>query len=111
MNEDELDLLFHAMASQPRRAILEVIRANPGCNVNFVTEHFSFSRIGVMKHLAVLESANLLISQKNGRDREMFFNAVPLQQVHEHWTDQYSAHFAHRLTTLKRSIEKGWKSS
>ena len=29
----------------------------------------------------------MLISQKNGRDREMFFNAVPLQQVHEHWTD------------------------
>ena len=27
MSEDELDLLFHAMASQPRRAILEVIRA------------------------------------------------------------------------------------
>ena len=47
MNEDELDLLFHAMASQPRRAILEVVRNQPGCNLNFVTGHFSFSRIGV----------------------------------------------------------------
>ena len=106
MNDDELDLLFHAMASQPRRAILEVIRAKPGCNVNHVTGHFAFSRIGIMKHLYVLEAANLIVSQKNGRDRELFFNPVPLQQVHEHWTDHYSRHFAGRLTELKRVVEK-----
>ena len=60
MDGDELDLLFHAMASQPRRAILEVIRATPGCNVNHVTGHFAFSRIGVMKHLEVLVAANVI---------------------------------------------------
>ena len=109
MNDDELDLLFHAMASQPRRAILEVIRATPGCNVNHVTGHFAFSRIGVMKHLDVLAAANLIVSQKNGRDRELFFNPVPLQQVHEQWTDEYSRYFAGRLTELKRAVEKGRK--
>lgn len=110
MDEDQLDLLFHAMASQPRRAILDVIRTNAGCNVNFVVSHFDFSRIGVMKHLDVLEAANLLISQKNGRERSLFFNPVPLQEVHEHWTDQYSRHFAGRLTALKRNVEKKEKS-
>ena len=111
MDEDELDLLFHAMASQPRRAILEVIRATPGCNVNHVTGHFAFSRIGVMKHLDVLVAANLVISQKNGRHRELFFNPVPLQQVYEQWTDQYSRFFAARLTKLKHIVEKGRKQS
>ncbi len=106
MNEDELDLLFHALASQPRRAILEVVRRQPGCNLNFVTAHFSFSRIGIMKHIDVLEAAGLIISQRSGRERTLFFNAVPLQQVHENWTDQYSRFWAARLTNLKRSVEK-----
>ena len=109
MNEDELDLLFHAMASQPRRAILDVVRNNPGCNMNFVGGHFEFSRIGVMKHIDVLESANLIVSQRSGRERALYFNPVPLQQVHEEWTDQYSRHFAARLTNLKRIVEKGGK--
>ena len=110
MNEDELDLLFHAMASQPRRAILDLVRANPGCNLNFVVGHFDFSRIGVMKHLDVLVAANLLVSQKTGRERSLYFNPVPLQQVHEHWTDHYSRNFAGRLTALKRAVEKKEKS-
>ncbi|MEQ1518664.1 MAG: helix-turn-helix transcriptional regulator [Usitatibacteraceae bacterium] len=110
MSEDELDLLFHAMASQPRRAILDLVRSNPGCNLAFVTGHFDFSRIGVMKHLDVLTAANLLVSQKTGRERSLFFNPVPLQEVHEDWTDQYSRHFAGRLTSLKRAVEKKEKS-
>ena len=109
MNEDELDLLFHAMASQPRRAILDVVRNNPACNMNFVAAHFEFSRIGVMKHIDVLESANLIISERSGRERALYFNPMPLQEVHEEWTDQYSRHFAARLTNLKRIVEKGEK--
>jgi DNA-binding transcriptional ArsR family regulator len=107
MNEDELDLLFHAMASQPRRAILDVVRKHPGRNLNFVAEHFSFSRIGVMKHVDVLEAAGLIVSERSGRERTLHFNAVPLQQVHEEWTDQYSRFWAGRLTDLKRIVEKG----
>ncbi|MEO8102213.1 MAG: helix-turn-helix transcriptional regulator [Betaproteobacteria bacterium] len=109
MTEDELDLLFHAMASQPRRAILEVVRGSPGCNMNFVAGHFEFSRIGVMKHIDVLESANLIISERSGRERALYFNPVPLQEVHEEWTDHYSQFFATRLTQLKHIVEKKGK--
>ena len=105
MNQDQLDLVFHAMASQPRRAIVDVVRANPGCNLNFVAEHFDYSRIGVMKHIDVLEAANLLISRREGRERLLYFNVVPLQQIHERWSDEYSRHFASQLTKLKRNVE------
>ena len=109
MDEDELDLLFHAMASQPRRAILDVVRNQPGCNLNFVAGHFEFSRIGVMKHIDVLESANLIVSERSGRERTLYFNPVPLQEVHEEWTDQYSRFFASRLANLKHIVEKKGK--
>lgn len=106
MNQDQLDLVFHAMASQPRRAIVDVVRANPGCNLNFVVEHFSYSRIGVMKHIDVLEAANLLVSRREGRERLLYFNVVPLQQIHERWSDEFSRHFASQLTKLKQRVEQ-----
>lgn len=92
MRDDELDLLLHAMASQPRRAILAVVRQNPGCNVGFLASQFSYSRIGVMKHLAVVQAANLVLSQSVGRERKLFFNPNPLQQVFGYWSDALHMH-------------------
>jgi DNA-binding transcriptional ArsR family regulator len=105
VDDDALDLLFQALASQPRRAILEVLRALPGCNVQHVAAHFSCSRIAVLKHLGVLEAANLVISRKHGRERCLWFNAVPLQQIHEMWTDQYDRYWSTGLLALKRRVE------
>ncbi|MBL8519433.1 MAG: helix-turn-helix transcriptional regulator [Betaproteobacteria bacterium] len=107
MDDDQLDLVFHALASQPRREILAAVRGAPGCNVNFISELFDMSRIGVMKHLAVLEAANLIVSEKVGRERQMYFNPVPIQQIHEMWTDEFTRHFSASLTKLKRIIEQG----
>lgn len=109
MDDDQLDLLFHAMASQPRREILDVLIRHPGSNVGFVANRFALSRIGVMKHLDVLESAELVVSEKSGRERLLYFNPVPLQWVHERWTDAYSRFWASRLTQLKRNVEQGRK--
>jgi DNA-binding transcriptional ArsR family regulator len=110
MDEDQLDLLFHALASQPRREILDVLKRHPGCNVGFVAACFSLSRIGVMKHLDVLSAAGLVVSERSGRERRLYFNPVPLQWVHERWSDEYSRFWAGRLTGLKRAIEQGEKN-
>ncbi len=110
MDEDQLDLVFHALASQPRREILAAVRAAPGCNVNTIAADFAMSRIGVMKHLAVLEAANLIVTEKVGRERQMYFNPVPIQEIHEMWTDEFTRHFSASLTKLKRAIEQGDKS-
>lgn len=109
MDDDQLDLVFHALASQPRREILAAVRAAPGCNVNAIAEQFDMSRIGVMKHLGVLEAATLIVTEKVGRERQLYFNPVPIQQIHEMWTDDFSRHFAASLTQLKRVIEQGGK--
>ena len=100
-----MDMVFHALASTPRRRMLDIVTANPGCSVAEVCRHFDVSRIAVMKHLSVLEKAGLLISEKKGRRKSLFFNAVPIQQIHERWTDEYSAHWAGKLTSFKRQLE------
>ncbi len=105
MDSTSTDKLFHSLASGARRKILDVVSKQPGCNVNAVCRHFDVSRIAVMKHLSVLEDAGLLISEKHGRSRKLFFNAVPIQMIYERWTDQYSAMWASKLTTFKQQVE------
>jgi len=105
VNETELDALFLALASATRRRILDVVLQSPGCTAGFVADHFDISRIAVLKHLNVLEEAGLLISQKQGRERLLYMNPVPLQLVQERWSSQYGEFWASRLTRLKHTIE------
>jgi DNA-binding transcriptional ArsR family regulator len=99
------DAVFRALAHPVRRRLLDLVRAAPGCNVNDVCQPFALSRIAVMKHLRVLEDAGLLLSRKSGRNRELFFNVVPIQQVYDRWTTEYGALWARRLLDLKRRVE------
>lgn len=106
MTEDQLDSVFVALASATRRRILDIIAAAPGCTINHVAEHFDMSRIGVLKHINLLEDAGLLVSEKVGRERPLHFNPVPLQLIHERWSDQYRSFWANRLTKLKYAVER-----
>lgn len=105
MTPDSMDTVFHALASATRREILDIVKARPGCGVVEVCRHFDVSRIAVMKHLNVLESAGLVISEKDGRLRRLYFNAAPIQSIYERWTTEYSAAWAARLTHFKRTVE------
>jgi DNA-binding transcriptional ArsR family regulator len=105
MSADSMDSIFAALAHPSRRQILDILKEHPGCSVNDVAEHFDVSRIAVMKHLRVLEAAGLLISEKEGRTRQLYFNAVPIQMVYDRWTSEYSALWASKLTRVKYAVE------
>jgi len=107
MQSDELDATFFALSSELRRRILDLLKREPGCNVNRVAEFFSaeVGRFAVMKHLAVLERGRLVVSQREGRERRLWFDPTPIQLIHERWTTEFSAYWAARLTRLKYSAE------
>lgn len=87
--------------------MLDWLVREPGCNVQRLCECFEgeFSRFGVMKHLQVLERGNLVISIKEGRERKLWFNAAPIQLIHERWSTEYSAFWSAKLTALKYAAE------
>jgi predicted transcriptional regulator len=58
-----------------------------------------------MKHLRVLVEAGLLLSEKEGRNRKLYFNCVPIQMIYDRWTTEYSALWASRLTEVKYRVE------
>ncbi len=107
--ESDRDQVFHALAHTTRRAILDHLRDDPGLSVGKLASNFDVTRIAIMSHIGVLERANLIVSEKDGRTRRLYLNAVPIQQIHERWTDQYSSHFASRLTSIKHAAENAAK--
>lgn len=109
ITESDMDDVFQALAHETRRSILDRLRGQPGLAVGELASGFDVSRIAIMQHLRVLEQASLVISEKQGRTRRLYLNAVPIQQIHERWTDQYSNYFASRLTAIKQAVETAAK--
>lgn len=70
-----------------------------------VSDRFGISRIAVLKHLGVLSEAHLVISKKEGRERRLYLNVVPIQRIHERWTDELGALFGSSALELKRRLE------
>lgn len=106
LDEDFLDRVFFALANRTRRQILDVLAQAPGCTVGDVAGRFDVSRIAILKHLSALEEAGLVLSARNGRERNLWLNAVPLQLVHERWSEQYRDFWAKRLSRLKYAAER-----
>ena len=101
----DMDIVFQALAHESRRRMLDLVRHAPGIGVGALAQAFDVSRIAVMKHLAVLEDAGLIVSQKEGRTRRLYFNAVPIRMIYDLWTDEYSGYWSGRLTEIKYAAE------
>jgi DNA-binding transcriptional ArsR family regulator len=100
------DAVFAALAHPVRRRVLDLLVTSPGMTVKAVASHFDISRIAVMKHLSTLEAAELVLSEKRGRERRLFFNPVPIQQIYDRWTDQYAAFWTGHMTDIQSRVEQ-----
>lgn len=116
MSPDSMDAVFQALGNAQRRRMLGYVKNHPGCSVGQVASGFDVSRVAVMRHLAVLEDAQLIISDKRGRTRHLYMNAVPIQMIHDRWTSEYSALWAGRTLDIKylaeqRAVADGWDAA
>jgi uncharacterized protein YndB with AHSA1/START domain/DNA-binding transcriptional ArsR family regulator len=100
-----MDEVFKALADPTRRSLLDALFAQDGQTLGALEARFPISRFGVMKHLAVLESAGLVTTKREGREKRHFLNAVPIRLLYERWVDKYSERWTSTLTTLKASLE------
>lgn len=102
---DDMDSVFQALGHETRRAILDHLRDRPGMNVGELAAYFDVSRVAVMNHLRVLSEAQLITSRKEGRSRQLYLNALPLQLIYERWINGYSAHWLDRMSMIKATAE------
>jgi DNA-binding transcriptional ArsR family regulator len=102
---DDDDRVFKALADPTRRLLLDLLYERDGRSLGELEAPLAMTRFGVMKHLRLLEEAGLVVSQKAGRTRLHYLNAVPIQQLHERWTRKYTARRASALADLKTRLE------
>jgi DNA-binding transcriptional ArsR family regulator len=75
--EDELSLVFSALADPTRRAILERL-AGGDATVNQLAEPFAMTQQAISKHLKVLERARLISRTRSAQSRPCALDAVRL---------------------------------
>ena len=101
------DLVFKALADPTRRALLDALFVADGQTVHALCERFpQMTRFGVMKHLALLEAANLVVTRKEGRSKRHFLNPIPIQQLSERWISKYAQPFTRAMVGLQRQLEQ-----
>jgi DNA-binding transcriptional ArsR family regulator len=101
----EDDAIFRALADPSRRLLLDRLFERDGRTLKELESQLEMSRIGVMKHLRVLEGAGLVVSRKVGRTRVHHLNPVPIRAIHDRWIDKYTGRRASALLDLKQQLE------
>lgn len=105
----EVEQVFKALADTHRRHLLDVLSQEDGQSLNELCTHLPMSRIGVMKHLRILEEAGLITTRKVGRERLHYLNSAPIRGVID-WAEQYRRHWDERMDRLEdylRELQAG----
>jgi uncharacterized protein YndB with AHSA1/START domain len=101
-----MDAVFRALADPTRRSLLDELYKEDGQTLSTLERRLPMTRIGVMKHLRVLEEAGLLTTKRRGREKLHFLNPVPIRLVHDRWVSKYAEPWAATLTGLKKRLEE-----
>jgi DNA-binding transcriptional ArsR family regulator len=101
-----VDEVFRALADPSRRVLLDQLFDEDGQTLLALTAALpAMTRFGVMKHLAVLEEAGLVTTQKVGREKRHYLNPVPIRMVHDRWISKYAEEWVRGLVDLKHDLE------
>ncbi|MEM8961720.1 MAG: helix-turn-helix domain-containing protein [Acidobacteriota bacterium] len=99
------DRVWRALAEPLRRRILDALAEAPCTTGQLVELLPEIGRTAVMKHLDVLEAAELIIVERVGRVRWNHFNAVPIDRICRHWIDKRRQRITGQLDRLKNLAE------
>ena len=100
------DAFFRAIADPSRRVLMDRLDERDGQTLGeLVSALPQMSRIAVMKHLRVLEKAELVVSHRSGRKRLHYLNPVPVRRLHDRWLDKFRTRAADALLALQAQME------
>jgi uncharacterized protein YndB with AHSA1/START domain/DNA-binding transcriptional ArsR family regulator len=106
MVDDSTAPAFRALADPSRRLLLDQLFERDGQSLGELTVHLpDMTRFGVMRHLDVLESAELISTRKVGREKRHYLNPVPIRLIHDRWISKYAAPVVGAMSALKGHLE------
>ena len=99
------DAVFRALADPSRRRLLDRLHARNGQTLGDLCQGLAMTRQAVAKHLALLERANLVVSERRGREKRHFINPVPINAIAERWIMKFERPRLGALSSLKKDLE------
>ena len=101
-----MDDVFRALADPTRRDLLDRLYREDGQTLRALAADYPMTRIGVMKHLQILEDARLVVTRRRGREKLHFLNPIPIRLVHDRWVSKYAEPWAAILSDIKQELER-----
>ena len=80
---------YVALSDPTRRQLLDRLSETGGLTLSELGEGLPMTRQAVAKHLAVLEAAELVASQRDGRCKRHYLNPVPLAKMARRWLGRF----------------------
>jgi len=100
-----MDAVFKALADPSRRELLDRLNARNGQTLTELCDGLDMARQSVTKHLDILEAANVITTQRKGREKLHYLNAAPINDIADRWINQYHRARAEALADLKHALE------
>src|ERR1700730_4498382 len=101
-----MNAVFKALADESRRKLLDQLRKSNGQTLGQLCENLDITTPEGAKHLALLETANLVATVWRGREKLHYLNPVPLHEIYERWIGKYESHRLQALSDLKKGLEE-----
>jgi len=83
------DRVFRALADPHRRRLLDRLYEKSGQTLGELCGGLAMARQSASQHLELLEQANLVAVQWQGRKKRHFLNPVPLRGIYERWIRKF----------------------
>jgi DNA-binding transcriptional ArsR family regulator len=104
--ENAADVVFKALGDSDRRRILDRLRIRGGQTLIELCEGIEMTRQGVTRHIDLLETAGLVVTRREGREKLHYLNPVPIHEIAERWIRPFERCRLEALRDLKAQLEK-----
>jgi uncharacterized protein YndB with AHSA1/START domain/DNA-binding transcriptional ArsR family regulator len=106
MTVEPMSPIFRALSDPSRRILLDRLFERDGQTlVELCTYLPEMTRFGVMRHLDVLESAELVTTRRVGREKRHYLNPVPIRLLHDRWISKYAEPLVGAMSAMKQHLE------
>jgi DNA-binding transcriptional ArsR family regulator len=102
--DDPMAEVLVALADPTRRLLLDALAADGEATATTLAERLPVSRQAIVKHLAVLDRAQLVQGHKQGREMRYTVRPEPLGAT-ARWMSAVATQWDARLSTIKRIAE------
>lgn len=102
--KEKANHIFKAIADPTRREIFHLLVLGSALSISQLSSHFEISRQGITKHVKILEEAEMIVLNKEGREQICQAQPESLQTVKD-WLACYDRFWGDKFQDLSAHLD------